>query len=530
MKRSRGELPRASNRGRDVLAILALAILYTAAAKLGLALDAVSGFATLVWPPTGLSLAALLLFGTGLWPGVAIGAFVANLWTGAPVPVALGIAAGNTLEAVFGVWLLRRARVSGLERLADVFALIVLAALGSTLVSATIGVGSLSLGGVVPAGRVAETWRAWWVGDALGNLVFAPLLLSWLKPGPLLPGRRRAPEIAALATATLAVGAFVFFGGTLADPSPIRQAYLIFPVLVWAALRFGVRGAATATFVFSALAIGGTALGLGPFVRETLAESLLYLQFFMGAAAATGLVLAAVATERTEALERRESFLAIVSHDLKNPLNVVRLGADGLAREIERWPPERVAHVRRLVGGIERSAERMQGLIRDLLELAAVESGRLALKVAPESMPALVREAVEAVRPLAAGKAQSIELSLPDERLPITCDRSRVLQVLSNVIENAIKYSPAETVISIEATRRDGEVIVSVADQGPGVPAREVRRVFEPFWRGRASDGRSAGLGLAIARGIVESHGGRIWVESAAGRGATFRFALPAAG
>jgi signal transduction histidine kinase len=491
-------------------------------------MDAVSGFATLVWPPTGLALAALFLFGYRLWPGVALGAFVVNAWTGAPVAVALGIALGNTLEAVAGVWILRRLRVvATLDRLRDVLSLIGPAALGSTLVSASIGVTSLYVGGIVPIERTPETWWAWWVGDSLGDLVVAPLILVWAGSPRFLPARRRVAEAIFLALATLAIGFFVFFGGTLANPSPVRQAYLIFPVLIWAALRLGVRGATSVTFAFSAIAIWGTALGVGPFVHARLADSLLFLQSFMAAAAGTGLVLGAAAAERSEALHRRESFLAVVSHDLKNPLTVLRLAANSLMRELEKgWPSERGKHVRTPLNGILRSTDRMEALVLDLVDLAAVESGRLSLRFDRHELTALVREAVEDVRPLARQKSQSVDVVLPPEPVEVTCDRERLLQVFSNLITNAIKFSPETASISVSAAPSDGELLLSVADSGPGVAGDELRHVFDPFWRGKTGE-RGAGLGLAIARGIIQSHGGRIWVESKIGGGTTFSFTLP---
>src|SRR5687767_6982707 len=156
----------------------ALAVVYVFAARMGLELGTVSGFATLVWPPTGIAIAALLLGGYRLWPGVFVGALVANIWNGAPIPVGVGIAAGNTLEAVAAVYLLHRLpdfRVS-LDRVRDAIALIILAAAFSPLVSATIGTGTLELAGLIPTGQVGEHWRAWWLGDAIGALLVAPVI------------------------------------------------------------------------------------------------------------------------------------------------------------------------------------------------------------------------------------------------------------------------------------------------------------------------------------------------------------------
>src|SRR5439155_2510273 len=167
---------------RYLAALLALTSIYAGAARTGLMLDAIAGFATLVWAPTGIALAALLLFGYRLWPAVFVGAFAVNLWTGAPMLAALGIAVGNTLEAVAGAFALRR--IPGfrlaLDRLEDVASLIVVAAGVCTTISASIGVASLALAGTIGPSQISVTWRAWWLGDFVGALVVAPFLLVLL--------------------------------------------------------------------------------------------------------------------------------------------------------------------------------------------------------------------------------------------------------------------------------------------------------------------------------------------------------------
>ena len=299
----------AARRRRVIYAaeVLALAALYVAAARIGLAIDAVAGFATLVWAPSGIALAALLLRGDRLWPGVLIGAFVANTLTGAPLLVALGIATGNTLEAVLGAYALRRIpgfRAS-LDRVIDALGLIVLAAGFSTIVSATIGVASLYLGGIISPVDLGRAWRAWWVGDVIGDLLVAPAILVWAATPGVRQASRHWVETGALVLA-VAVTAYLVFG-THADA--LHQAYLIFPLMVWAALRYGQRGAASAAFAVSVVAVWGTVTGHGPFVQGALYESLFGLQTFMGVTAATFLVLGASITERRAAI--REARAAI---------------------------------------------------------------------------------------------------------------------------------------------------------------------------------------------------------------------------
>jgi signal transduction histidine kinase len=283
-----------------------LGSVYFTTAKLGLLMDPVGGVATPVWPPTGISLAALCLFGYRFWPGVALGAFVANLSAGAPVLAACGIAAGNTLEALLGTYLLQRlvGFRGSLDRVRHVIGLVLLAAGLSTTVSATFGVASGSLGGLIPAAARGRAWLTWWLGDAMGDLVWAPLLFAWAQRPRIRLSPGRILEAAVLFTALVTVSKLVFGGVLTPMQSIFLQPYVIFPLLTWAAIRFLQQGTTTATFVVAGMAIWSTAQGVGPFAKGSLSDSLLFLQVFMGAVAVTMLVLAGGVSERRRA-ERR---------------------------------------------------------------------------------------------------------------------------------------------------------------------------------------------------------------------------------
>ena len=272
-----------------------LVAVYVAAARASLALDAVSGFASLVWPASGIALVALIYDRT-LWPAVSIGAFVANASAGASIGSAAGIAVGNTLEAVVGAYLL--SSIPGfrpsLDRLVDALGLCVLAAFLSTSISATCGTLSLWLGGFIQPGNTFATWRAWWLGDMIGDLVFAPPLLVWFAAADATPVAPRS-EIALYVVAALLFNGLILGAGT-ANPD---IADLYFPLLIWAAVRYGVRGTVTTLLGVMAIAVTATVLGVGPFARETRHESLLVLQRFMGVASATFVVLGAAISERT---------------------------------------------------------------------------------------------------------------------------------------------------------------------------------------------------------------------------------------
>jgi signal transduction histidine kinase len=513
-----------SARLRGIAAILALAVGYTVAARLGLMLDAVSGFATLVWAPTGIALACLLRAGEQLWPGIAIGAFVANIWVGAPWLAAIGIAVGNTAEALIGAWLLRRyARFQRLDGLRPTLGLVFLAAGASTVVSATVGVASLWLAGAAPQGQLLATWRAWWLGDAAGDLLVAPLLLAWttdiawrrpaIKPLRLL-------ELVALASILATLAFAVFFGLFL--EGGFSHSYLVFPPLIWAALRFRERGATLATLFVSAVGIWATARGHGPFVMPRLATGLLHLQAFMTIVAITILLLAAAITERARAVAARQAMLEVVSHDLRNPLSAIRLVTTAMLQS----PPRDPAAVRKHIERVSNAAERMESLVKNLLDLAAIESGHLEIRRERLDAGVVLREAAELMRPIAAARTQTIDCEVETATAHLVADHERMLQILSNLIGNAIKFAPEASSIAVSVKSAGNSVLFSVKDHGPGLSRDQIARVFDRFWQAKRT-GSGLGLGLWISREIIQAHGGRIWVESTPGAGATFCFTLP---
>jgi PAS domain S-box-containing protein len=226
------------------------------------------------------------------------------------------------------------------------------------------------------------------------------------------------------------------------------------------------------------------------------------------------------------ATRARDEMLGVVAHDLRNPLNTIAMGASLLSELI---PPAQ-ASLRKQAEIMSRAADRMNRLIQDLLDVRRIESGRLVLEPRPASPSALVADAVEMLRPLASAASLALETEVTSESPAVLADTARVQQVLSNLVGNAIKFTPAggRVVLRAESLARS-EVRFAVADTGPGIPPENLPHVFGQYWQGRRTDRRGIGLGLAIAKGIVEAHGGRIWVESQLGSGSNFYFTLPAA-
>jgi diguanylate cyclase (GGDEF)-like protein len=319
------------------LAIVAvLAVVYFGTAKLGLRFAYVNPSATALWAPTGITLAAFLVFGLRAWPGAFLGAFFANLTTAGSVLTSIGIATGNTLEGVAACYLVSRfARgQQAFERAQDIFKFAFLAGMVSTAISATIGVTSLSLGGFADWTEFGPIWRTWWLGDGVGAVLVTPLVLLWRENPRLNWTREQIAELTLLFLGLFFTLGIVFGGGFHAEVKNYPLEYLCIPFLIWAAFRFGRRKAATATCFLAVIAIWGTLQGYGPFSRETLNTSLLLVQSFVGVVAVTGLALAAEVSERKRADERVQQLVA--TDPLTGLANYRRL-IEAIELEIKRY-------------------------------------------------------------------------------------------------------------------------------------------------------------------------------------------------
>lgn len=313
------------------LLTLLAAALYVGAGKLSLMFATLHPSASPVWPPTGLSIALLLILGLRFWPAIAIGAFLVNITTTGDIASSLGIATGNTLEAVAGAYLTERwsGGLTTFERMTGVFRFALIAGVASIL-SASIGVGSLLAAGLMTQSAASPAWLTWWMGNVVGALLFTPLILLWRHP------TRIRWDAWSLSEALMVVT----FSGTLylaifSDLSPYARARFplahlaLLPVL-WASLRLGTREAIAVVAMLSTIAIAGTASDVGPFAATSVNVSLVFLQMFLGVLSVTGLALAAARQERRAAEARLEDLVQERTREL------------ALAREQDRGNLERL--------------------------------------------------------------------------------------------------------------------------------------------------------------------------------------------
>lgn len=223
------------------------------------------------------------------------------------------------------------------------------------------------------------------------------------------------------------------------------------------------------------------------------------------------------------AIATREDILAVVSHDLKNPLTAIKL----IGQTLKLLEAPDKATCDRLATKIENSARQMQVLIGDLLDFAKIESGTFSVSQKSESLMNAVRETVESMQVQAEAKQQSLICDLLKDLPRVNIDLPRIAQVMSNLVGNALKFTPAGGRITISAKARRFDVLVSVSDTGSGIPAENLTKIFDRFWQAETTKNKGSGLGLSIAKGIVQAHGGKIWAESRIGIGTTINFTLP---
>jgi signal transduction histidine kinase len=521
-----------------VLANAALLIVYFAAAKFGLSFFAlIHPSASPVWLPTGIAMAALLLGGVRFVPAVFGGAFLANVTTAGSVATSLGVALGNTLEAVLAATLVERfaGGRAAFTSPARILRFMLLGALLSPTVSATIGVLSVTLGGVATDAAAGAIWFTWWLGDAAGAVLVTPLVVLWWTSRDWDRMGRRAGEAALMIVAIGTVGAATFFHPYL---SQYPMAFLSLAPLVWGALRFGPREIATAIAVLAIFATAGTIADRGQFARLAPNESLLVLQGFLLVISMTALPMAALTVERRASLQReraaraeadaalraKDEFLAILSHELRNPLAAISMAAAVL----DTGAPPRESSAR-LVASIRRQTQHLARLIDDLLDIGRLTASKLILRKEALDLGAAVRRCVDALattRGLGPGR---IELTL--EAVWIDADPVRIAQVVENLLGNALKHTPPTKRIRVVVRDIGAVAELRVEDEGFGIRPELLPNVFEPFTQGEQGLDRSAGglgLGLTLVRRLTELHSGTIEAQSGGvDKGSVFTLRFP---
>ena len=320
------------DRSRLALPWVLIATVYYLAARLGLSLAFEHAQISPVWPPTGVAIAAVLYLGLRAWPGIFAGALVANMATGLTLLPLLGIASGNTLEALTAGYLILRFVDRYPFRQVRHVVLFTAIVMAATSISASVGVGSLLLAGAANQQTVALLWGTWWLGDTVGCLVLTPFLLTWVRrPGSGLNSEMLALTICTMACAALVFGSWFYVGH---NNSPL--SFVILPPLIWASFRFRQHGATLLMVALSGIAIIATLHGLGPFAHGSANESLLLLQGFMGMVAVTALTLAAAVDERRLSYKRLKEIRLQLEQLVAQRTSALQVSNAALEAEIDQ--------------------------------------------------------------------------------------------------------------------------------------------------------------------------------------------------
>ncbi|MDV3307883.1 MAG: MASE1 domain-containing protein [Cyclobacteriaceae bacterium] len=555
------------------LKIILFAVLYYIAARLGYFLSFQDTTALPAWPPSGIAFALILLMGRVAWPGITIGALIANVmayWNTPDVPaqtviaVSSCIAVGHTLEALIGNYLLRHwirddyPFRNARNAFRFLFVTLVMAVAG-----ASIGTSSLLLFGLLPEDRILQSSLSWWVGNVVGILLFTPFVLALVRGRRITFNLEKGIEIAVFLAGIAGLYMLLqldYMAETIGRALP----FLILPFLLWLAFRFDLVVAITGVLLASLFAIYLTVNREGPFVLEESSNSMLLLQIFIGVTSISTIILSATVRERltvqreletfnsnletmvldrtkelneeirtrrlaeeklrktNEELSKRnaelDNFVYSVSHDLRAPIasvlgliNLVRKDKDSKMREM-------------YLDMIYRSAQQQDHFIKEILDQS--RNSRLDVNREEVYFEPLIAETFDQLKLAFVNENVQKHVSVKQEG-PFYSDRWRLKVILSNIISNSIRYrNGKDPEIRVDVRADKDRVQVSIKDNGRGIAREHLPQVCKMFYRA-TDDGHGSGLGLYIAKEAVEKLNGSLNISSREGEGTTVNLEIP---
>jgi signal transduction histidine kinase len=530
--------------------LVAIGVIYFALAKGGLALASIHPSATPIWPPTGVALAAVLLWGYRAWPAIFTAAVIANATTAGSVATAIAIATGNSLEAVVGAYLINRwssgCNTFSTPNSVAKFALICFVI--ATPISASIGLTSLATAGYIERTNFANAWVTWWLGDVTGALVIAPVIVLWASSHYHAFNRNEYLEtIGVLATAA-AIGLIAF--SPLIEQTPSRDplGFLVILPMLWAALRRGPRDTATVALVLAGFTIWGTLTGGGPFTTADLNVSFLLVLMFLISITVPSLLLSAdvevrkrgeerlrraqielerKVAERTQELEianaAKSRFLAMASHDLRQPLHALGLFVAQLRT------PLRSGERTRTIELVDATRKEMDEMLNSLLDMSRLDAGILIPTITQFPIARLLQK-IETTFDQAT-RETGLRLRVRRSDAWVRSDAMLLERILLNLVSNAVRYTLRGGIIV--GCRRRGQMLrIEVWDSGPGIPEDQKQNIFGEFFQLAARDRNrygSMGLGLAIVDRLRLLLNHPIDLASTVGRGSRFAILVPMA-
>jgi len=481
--------------------LVAIGVIYFALAKGGLALASIHPSATPIWPPTGVALAAVLLWGYRTWPAIFTAAVIVNATTAGSVATAIAIATGNSLEAVVGAYLINRwssgCNTFSTPNSVAKFALICFVI--ATPISASIGLTSLATAGYIERTNFANAWVTWWLGDVTGALVIAPVIVLWASSHYHAFNRNEFLETVGVLATAAAVGLIAF--SPLIEQTPSRDplGFLAILPMLWAALRRGPRDTATVALVLAGITIWGTLTGGGPFTTADLNVSFLLVLMFLISITVPSLLLSAdvdvrkkaeeslrraqidlerKVAERTQELElanaAKSRFLAMASHDLRQPLHALGLFVAQLRTPLKSG--ERTKTIER----VDATRKEMDEMFNSLLDISRLDAGILTPKITEFPIARLLQK-IE-TRFDQATREKGLRLRVRRSDAWVRSDAMLLERILLNLVSNAVRYTLRGGIIV--GCRRRGEMLrIEVWDSGPGIPEDQKQNIFGEFFQ-----------------------------------------------
>ena len=528
-----------------LLGIFLLAGAYFVTGRFGLSLAFEPEQVTLIWPPAGIAVAALILFGRKMWPAIFIGAFAVNITQNEPFFVAFMIACGNTMAGLSAEYLIRRV-VSDfhptLYRMKGFVAFVLCGALAASVVSATIGSASLAAGGLIEWSEYVHTWVTWWIGDSVGILIVGSLLLTLSKPKEAFSFAREIPRLAEFLLSTaLLVGlmSYAFVGPVTGAKGFVT--FLIFPFLIYAASRFNSAVTSLWLFLITSIALLGTfEIFRVEGVPDNLESRILILQYFMGIVAVTSMALAAAISEKRSAQKKtdevnenlakevkaRDRFLAVLSHELRNPLAPITISLDLIAMK-----GVKDEDIKESIETIDRQVKHTIVLVNDLLDVSRIVNNKFEIRKENFDLNKILKEISKEFALQAKEKKHEFSSKLPEGPLDFYGDPTRIDQMIVNLLNNAAKFTPQNGKIWI-SVRSDKEcVFIVVKDTGIGIEKEFLPQIFKPFSQADQKVTRlqsGMGIGLMLVQFIAQAHGGEAHVHSKGlNEGSEFTIKMP---
>jgi signal transduction histidine kinase len=530
--------------------LVAIGVIYFVLAKGGLTLASIHPSATPIWPPTGVALAAVLLWGYRTWPAIFIAAMIANATTTGSVATAIAIATGNTLEAVVGAYLVNRwsSGCNTFSRPNSVAKFALICIVIATPISASIGLTSLAAAGYIDRTNFVNAWVTWWLGDVTGALVITPVIVLWASSHDHAFNRNDFLETVGV-LATAAVVGFIAYS-PLIEQTPSRDplGFLAILPMLWAALRRGPRDTATVALVLAGITIWGTLTGGGPFTTADLNVSFLLVLMFLISIAVPSLLLSAdvevrkkgeeslrraqielerKVAERTQELElanaAKSRFLAMASHDLRQPLHALGLFVAQLRT------PLRSGERTRTIELVDATRTEMDEMLNSLLDMSKLDAGILTPTITEFPIARLLQK-IETTFDQAT-RETGLRLRVRRSDAWVRSDAMLLERILLNLVSNAVRYTLRGGIIV--GCRRRGQMLrIEVWDSGPGIPEDQKQNIFGEFFQLAARDRNrygSMGLGLAIVDRLRLLLNHPIDLASTVGRGSRFAILVPMA-